>query len=211
MSEMKPPMFDRVVTHERAREAAHRLVNSHFRQEPRARASIPANEDDDDLVITDYITQQIAAARELRATQEALIKANGEIDLRNRTWASPELFEIVKQDAENAARELAERNSAIRSVADSFRIPNAYADPPPTVSDLLVAIAAKARELEDARAALRDAMKLLPRADGELFHGTNDTREDWLNDYKQFQIDHADVVGRHGRVLPKYPDAGGEG
>lgn len=67
-NETRPPMFDRVVTHERAMEAAHRLVNSHFRQEPHARASIPASADDDDIVITDYITQQTAAALEAKVT-----------------------------------------------------------------------------------------------------------------------------------------------
>ena len=29
---------------------------------------------------------------------------------------------------------------------------------------------------------------LLARADGELFGGTNDTREDWLNDYRALSL-----------------------
>lgn len=51
----------RVVTHERARLAARRLVNSHFHNPDTARMSIPVNVDDDDIVINDYISQQEAA------------------------------------------------------------------------------------------------------------------------------------------------------
>jgi len=49
----------RVISHEEAREIAHRLVNSHFRKPDHARVSIPANPDrDDDLLIMSYIEQQ---------------------------------------------------------------------------------------------------------------------------------------------------------
>lgn len=48
------------ISHTRAMEAATRLINSHFQQqEPRARISIPVSMDDDDVVILDYIAEQI--------------------------------------------------------------------------------------------------------------------------------------------------------
>lgn len=51
------------VTHMEAHEAAQRLINSHFRQEPHARVSIPARPDyDDDLRIMRYIEEQEARA-----------------------------------------------------------------------------------------------------------------------------------------------------
>lgn len=54
----------RPISHDEAREAVHRLVNSHFKQDPRARMSIPANVDrDDDLVVCAYIEQQRAKER----------------------------------------------------------------------------------------------------------------------------------------------------
>jgi hypothetical protein len=49
----------RPISHDEAREIAQRLINSHFRNEPHARASIPAKPDyDDDLLISAYIEQQ---------------------------------------------------------------------------------------------------------------------------------------------------------
>ena len=49
----------RVVSHEEAKAAARRLINSHFRNEDSARLSIPANPDrDDDLVLLSYIAQR---------------------------------------------------------------------------------------------------------------------------------------------------------
>lgn len=48
----------RRVTHEEAAESAQRLVNSHFHNPDSARCSIPANPDDDDLIVTDYILEQ---------------------------------------------------------------------------------------------------------------------------------------------------------
>lgn len=47
------------VTHAEAKEIAQRLINSHFRQEPHARVSIPARPDhDDDLRLVQYIAEQ---------------------------------------------------------------------------------------------------------------------------------------------------------
>lgn len=47
------------ITHERARESAQRLINSHFNNPDKARVSIPARSDyDDDLIIMEYINQQ---------------------------------------------------------------------------------------------------------------------------------------------------------
>jgi hypothetical protein len=52
--------FNRLVSHDRARLALNRLINSHFNNRPgeHARFSIPANADDDDIVLSDYIEQQ---------------------------------------------------------------------------------------------------------------------------------------------------------
>lgn len=47
------------ITHQRASEAAHRLIHSHFGQKDHARITIPLSLDDDDVVITDYIEQQL--------------------------------------------------------------------------------------------------------------------------------------------------------
>ena len=49
----------RIVTPERARLAAQRLIDSHFRNPGRehARVTIPVNLDDDDVVIMDFISQ----------------------------------------------------------------------------------------------------------------------------------------------------------
>ena len=46
------------ITNERAKEAAQRLINSHFRKKPSARASIPVDlERDDDVVLMRYLDQ----------------------------------------------------------------------------------------------------------------------------------------------------------
>lgn len=59
----------------RARIAVQRLINSHFRNDNRARCSIPANrENDDDLVAMDYVTQseeRIARSEQALAALEA--------------------------------------------------------------------------------------------------------------------------------------------
>lgn len=50
-----------VISHERARIAAVRLINSHYDVEgsDRPQVSIPVGLDDDDIVILDYIQQQM--------------------------------------------------------------------------------------------------------------------------------------------------------
>lgn len=47
------------ISHARAQEAATRLIHSHFGQGPHARITIPLSLDDDDVVIMDYIEQQL--------------------------------------------------------------------------------------------------------------------------------------------------------
>lgn len=52
----------RQISHAEAKESLRRLINSHFRQEPCARVSIPARPDyDDDLILTAYVDQQAAS------------------------------------------------------------------------------------------------------------------------------------------------------
>jgi hypothetical protein len=53
-------MRGRPVTHEEARTAARRLINSHFHNPDTARIQIPASPFDDDLTICDYIDEQAA-------------------------------------------------------------------------------------------------------------------------------------------------------
>lgn len=67
----------RPISHDEAREAMQRLVNSHF-DNPRethehGRMSIPANPDrDDDLVLSAYIEQQRAKDGEARARNSSV-------------------------------------------------------------------------------------------------------------------------------------------
>lgn len=63
----------RPISHDEAYEIAGRLINSHFRKEPHARASIPAKPDyDDDLLISAYIQQQRTAHTDLEKVLEAV-------------------------------------------------------------------------------------------------------------------------------------------
>jgi hypothetical protein len=54
------------ISHERAQEAALRLIHSHFGTKPHARVHIPVDADDDDVVLMDYIQQQVAKEMGLR-------------------------------------------------------------------------------------------------------------------------------------------------
>lgn len=76
-------MFDRIVSHERAMKAAQRLINSHFGNPDRARMSIPAKEDDDDLVITDYILQQRAREADAEKIAPERMQPAGEANDRS--------------------------------------------------------------------------------------------------------------------------------
>jgi hypothetical protein len=58
----------RPVTHEEARTSAHRLVNSRFNNPDGARCSIPVRVDDDDVVVLDYISEQMVLAEMTKAT-----------------------------------------------------------------------------------------------------------------------------------------------
>jgi hypothetical protein len=71
LSERSPGDVDRVITHDEAQESAQRLINSHFHKEPHARIGIPARPGyDDDLVICQYIRQQVALASPVPAQAE---------------------------------------------------------------------------------------------------------------------------------------------
>jgi hypothetical protein len=59
------------ITHERARQAAMRFIHSHFGQRDHARITIPLNLDDDDVVLMDYIEQQLLADLRARRTESA--------------------------------------------------------------------------------------------------------------------------------------------
>jgi DNA repair ATPase RecN len=76
---MSSDLVTRAVSRDEAHEIARRLINSHFRQEPCARVSIPANPDrDDDLLIYAHIEQQAARIEALEGEVERLNKAHDE-------------------------------------------------------------------------------------------------------------------------------------
>lgn len=112
---MRRALATRKISHDEAAEIAQRFINSHFRQEPHARISIPVRMDyDDDLLITAYIEQQRALAREqagdgwkrrinelveiINAGERLGTRINGRFILdRDRVWA------FLQGDAPTAA------------------------------------------------------------------------------------------------------------
>jgi hypothetical protein len=60
------------ISHQRAKDAAMRLIHSHFGQPDHARISIPLNLDDDDVVIMDYIEQQLIRELDLDSARPKL-------------------------------------------------------------------------------------------------------------------------------------------
>ena len=58
----------RPVTPEEARAALRRLIHSHFHQPDGARCSIPAHPMDDDLLLSDYLTEVEKVMRERQTT-----------------------------------------------------------------------------------------------------------------------------------------------
>jgi len=53
------PNRTKVITHEQAQEAVQKFVNSHFGNDgPKVRFTVPAHEDDPDILLSDYIEQQ---------------------------------------------------------------------------------------------------------------------------------------------------------
>ncbi|MCJ2074475.1 hypothetical protein MKK68_02210 [Methylobacterium sp. E-016] len=90
------------MTHDEAREACRRLINSHFRNEDGARCSIPANPDrDDDLVLSAYIKQRAVAdvdgaAGPVRGPYETVCQAV--VDVRFAARAARGLVERLPGD-----------------------------------------------------------------------------------------------------------------
>jgi hypothetical protein len=70
------------ITHQRAKQAAMRLIHSHFGQPDHARMTIPLDLDDDDVVIMDYIEQQILA--EIERTNRPSFHVEPVLDPRPR-------------------------------------------------------------------------------------------------------------------------------
>lgn len=103
-------MTDKIaeVSPSRAREAVQRLINSHFRNDNRARCSIPANRaEDDDLVAMDYISQSEARVAELEAENKRIAEELETSNANHRKMAS-----------EMAA--LGEENKRLRKCADAM-------------------------------------------------------------------------------------------
>lgn len=55
------------ITHEQARSAAIRLINSHFNNPDQAKCSIPCDKNDDDILLMDYIGQQVSNSAAMNA------------------------------------------------------------------------------------------------------------------------------------------------
>lgn len=69
-------MSDEMISHDQAREAAQRLINSHFREEPCARIGIPARPGyDDDLSSRSHDGLIVQWCDKLAAAIRALIDA----------------------------------------------------------------------------------------------------------------------------------------
>ncbi len=61
-----------IITHEQARQAVQKFTNLHFNNPgPKSRASIPAHEDDTDILLNDYITQQCSLTEQKEANGKA--------------------------------------------------------------------------------------------------------------------------------------------
>lgn len=74
-----------MITPERASEAVQRLINSHFNNDRRARCSIPANQDDDDLVASRFVKQYAA----LLASHARLEAENAQLRSQVAALSSP--------------------------------------------------------------------------------------------------------------------------
>lgn len=86
---------------EQIRDGVQRLINSHFRQEPSARIHIPASRDDDDLMVSDAITE-LAALREWRAKAEPLLREIVDVQMvyeeNLRRWRCPFCDALLNRD-----------------------------------------------------------------------------------------------------------------
>lgn len=72
----------RIVTAERAKLAAQRLINSHFKNSgEHARMSIPVNVDDDDIVINDFIEQAESSTQQAPEPCHAQVNIRGQVGL----------------------------------------------------------------------------------------------------------------------------------
>lgn len=60
------------VTQDEAREAVHRLINSHFRTKDQARCTIPVRACDDDVTAIDYVIESAAEIEALKAQLSAM-------------------------------------------------------------------------------------------------------------------------------------------
>jgi len=70
-------IFPRTVTHEQAKQAARNLIDAHFNNKDGkgVLVSVPAQPDDDDILLVDYIVQQIERLETLTAENERLREA----------------------------------------------------------------------------------------------------------------------------------------
>lgn len=99
-------MRGRPVTDEEADESVHRLVATMFNSTPRARASIPVQAHDDDVLLTDYIREQRAQLSEALSQRQAALEAQAlqRKQLRN-AWAKLRCRCIFNDEDEKVAED----------------------------------------------------------------------------------------------------------
>jgi hypothetical protein len=96
-----------VITHDQARAALQRFINRHFNNPgEKSRASIPAHQDDDDILLSDYITQREALGH--------LLLTADELKSCIFTFADGGLnFEVTLQRINNFLRHRSNRDSGV--------------------------------------------------------------------------------------------------
>lgn len=89
----------RSLTHQEARDACRRLINSHFHNDDRDRCSIPPSPSDDDLALSDYLievdvarTEGLAVLKQLAQSREFALHIGADSGFGSRVlrhlWAN---------------------------------------------------------------------------------------------------------------------------
>jgi hypothetical protein len=127
----------RPVTHEEARAAVQRLVNSRFNNPDPARVSIPVQPDDDDIVATDYVLEQSAkdAAAEADAKAMSTVLQNTGLfnSLEGGAAGSGGFWELSRITNEHHAAEPYGQGYAVTLAAGERRVWEKAADIPGAV------------------------------------------------------------------------------
>ena len=102
-------MRNHQVSHTDASKAAHRLINSHFGNKDQARVSIPVKEDDDDVLVCDYVREQaVKEAERITLADEVL---QGQLSVINLPFQEAARGWCVTCLGREEADRLTERNN----------------------------------------------------------------------------------------------------